>query len=360
MHRSPDLAECAASLLEADPRLVRVLGLRDASANGHRRVLPVLTVDAGEWSPPQRDELGAGTVALTVLDGWLTDGELLLGPRDTFDPWTERWTVCTHVRMAVIGDAFAGALRTWPHATTRPPDAPRTRVPANDGAIEDRVLELLWRIALRWGFSAAGGVVLPETIDSRSVGMILDEPKAGLALATLATRGVKLRRGALHLLTLSGSEVPRRDALRAAATQQLALARAAHDDCLALCELLGVGLRGRAAHVPTQKTSMRPDRVRASQVRASTGGAAGGRIPTQAGRSAPPPARGQRQVLGHRLIGVRSLPDKFLPSPFRCDVDAGSNGAVRIRPVGELDMSTVASTRAGHEGSTRDRPSGCS
>jgi anti-anti-sigma factor len=35
------------------------------------------------------------------------------------------------------------------------------------------------------------------------------------------------------------------------------------------------------------------------------------------------------------------LPDKFLPSPFRCDVEAGVDGVVRIRPVGELDMSTV-------------------
>jgi anti-sigma B factor antagonist len=35
------------------------------------------------------------------------------------------------------------------------------------------------------------------------------------------------------------------------------------------------------------------------------------------------------------------LPDKFLPSPFRCDVEADGDGAVRIRPVGELDMSTV-------------------
>jgi anti-sigma B factor antagonist len=35
------------------------------------------------------------------------------------------------------------------------------------------------------------------------------------------------------------------------------------------------------------------------------------------------------------------LPDKFLPSPFRCDVEADGEGAVRLRPVGELDMSTV-------------------
>src|SRR4051794_6933995 len=257
MPRSPDLVECAASLLEADPGLVRVLGLRDASTNGHRRVLPVLSVDAGEWSPPERDALGAGTVALAVLDGWLTDGEVLIGPRDPFDAWSARWTICTHARMAVIGDAFAGALRTWPRAGARSPDAPRTRVPANDRAIEDRVLELLWRIALRWGQAAAGGVVLPTAIDARAVCLMLGEPQAGLALARLEVRGVTLRRGALHLLPFSGSDTPRRDMLRAAASEQLALARAANDDCLALCELLDVGLRGRARRIPAQTSSTR-------------------------------------------------------------------------------------------------------
>jgi hypothetical protein len=290
MRRSPDLAERAASLLEADPGLVRVLGLRDASANGHQRVLPVLTVTPGPWVPPERHDLGAGTVALAVLDGWLTDGEVLLGPHDTFDPWwSTRWTVCTHARMAVIGDAFAGALRTWPAAARRPPRPARARVPAMDGALEERVLELLWRIALRWGGSAGGGVALPESLDLRALSLILGvgELEAGLALARLEARGVKRRAGALQLRPVGGAGGPRRDTLRAAATQQLALARAAHEDCLALCELLDVGLRGRAARFPTQKTSTQPARVRASQVRASTGGAAGGRIPTQDGRSAP-------------------------------------------------------------------------
>jgi anti-sigma B factor antagonist len=35
------------------------------------------------------------------------------------------------------------------------------------------------------------------------------------------------------------------------------------------------------------------------------------------------------------------LPDKFVPPPFRCVVEADGDGTVRIRPAGELDMSTV-------------------
>jgi anti-sigma B factor antagonist len=43
------------------------------------------------------------------------------------------------------------------------------------------------------------------------------------------------------------------------------------------------------------------------------------------------------------------LPDKFLPPPFRCDVEADGESAVRIRPVGELDLSTVPMLEASME-----------
>jgi anti-anti-sigma factor len=35
------------------------------------------------------------------------------------------------------------------------------------------------------------------------------------------------------------------------------------------------------------------------------------------------------------------LPDNFLPPPFRCDVEDAGDGVVRIRPAGELDISTA-------------------
>jgi anti-sigma B factor antagonist len=43
------------------------------------------------------------------------------------------------------------------------------------------------------------------------------------------------------------------------------------------------------------------------------------------------------------------LPNKFLPPPFRCDVEAVGDGTVRIRPVGELDMSTAPLLHASME-----------
>jgi anti-sigma B factor antagonist len=35
------------------------------------------------------------------------------------------------------------------------------------------------------------------------------------------------------------------------------------------------------------------------------------------------------------------LPHKFRTTPFRCDVEADGDGTVRVRPTGELDISTV-------------------
>jgi anti-sigma B factor antagonist len=35
------------------------------------------------------------------------------------------------------------------------------------------------------------------------------------------------------------------------------------------------------------------------------------------------------------------LPDKFLPPPFRIEVARDGDDSVRVRPVGELDMSTA-------------------
>ena len=40
------------------------------------------------------------------------------------------------------------------------------------------------------------------------------------------------------------------------------------------------------------------------------------------------------------------MPDKFLPPPFRIEVSENGDAEVRIRPVGELDMSTAPELQA--------------
>jgi hypothetical protein len=232
--------DSCATLLEADPRLGRIVGVREAASIGHRPILPVLDVAAGPWSPPRRADLGSGAVRLTVLDGLLTDRATVLGPGDGLDPWTGvNWTACTAVRVAVIGDAYADALREWPAAARGHGEGQGTRIPAA-GGLEDRLLELLWRIALRWGEPAAGGVALPRALDLLALHRILGAPETRLALAFagLRDRGATIRNGLRWLLPTGWEGQARRDALLGAAAMQLALARAARDNCLALCEVL--------------------------------------------------------------------------------------------------------------------------
>jgi hypothetical protein len=236
-----------ATLLEADPRLGRIVGVREAAAIGHRPILPILDVATGPWSPPLRDGLGAGAVRLTVLDGLLTDGARLLGPGDGFAPWAGgSWTACTAVRAAVIGDAYATALREWPAAAAWPGEGSGTLIPSG-GALEDRLLELLWRIALRWGAPAARGVALPGALDLLALHHILGVPETRLAIAFagLGERGTTIRNGLSWLLLTERQDQARRDALLAAAATQLARARAARDDCLVLCELVELELARR-------------------------------------------------------------------------------------------------------------------
>jgi hypothetical protein len=233
------LLDSCATLLEADPRLGRIVGVREAAAIGHRPILPVLDVAAGPWSPPARDGLGTGAVRLTVIDGLLTDGATVRGPGDGLEPWTGNWTACTAVRVVVIGDAYAHALRQWPAAALRHVEASGARIPTV-GGLEERLLELLWRIALRWGEPAARGIALPRALDLLAVHHILrvPEPLLAIAFAGLRERGAAIRNGLSWLLLTGREGEARRDALLGAAATQLALARAARDDCLALCELL--------------------------------------------------------------------------------------------------------------------------
>jgi hypothetical protein len=244
----PALVEGCATLLEADPGLGQVVGVREAASIGHRPVLPVLNVAAGPWTPPARTGLGTGSVRLTVLDGLLTDGAKVLGPGDGLEPWAGgSWTACTKVRVAVIGDAYAEALRDWPAAAVRRGDGCGARIPTG-GALEDRLLELLWRIALRWGEPHARGVALPRALDLLALHQILGVPEkhVALALACLRDRGATIRIGVSWLLLAGREDEGRRDALLAAVALQLALARAARDDCLALCELLELEFERRA------------------------------------------------------------------------------------------------------------------
>lgn len=270
MSGTPDLAPGAASLLEAEPRLGRAVGRRKAAAIGGRPILPVLSVMPGPWNPPAASQLGAGTIALAVLDGLLTgEGAPVLGPGDMIAPWGSAWVVATPVRLAVIGSAYLEPLRPWPGALERVRAravAPKAIHGPPTGTLEERLAALLWWVALRWGTIQGAGVTLPPSVDLRAVSLLLDaeETPTALALAALRDDGVGTTRGGAMWLA-SGSRRPgrvpgRRDALRARAAVQVALARATCADSVELCDDLDLVLRRRddlrRARGPAQSASV--------------------------------------------------------------------------------------------------------
>jgi hypothetical protein len=182
-----------ASLLEADPGLARLLRARDVAEFGHRRLLPVLTLSPGAWSPPPADALGEATVALAVLGGVLLRrsperAARLLGPGDLAEPWMSprtSWCACTPVRAAVIGEEFLQAVAPWPQAAAHllrrtGGDAGGLSVARSGGAAaaEDRLAELLWRLAARWGRPEGDGIVLPLQLTPVTLAVLSDVAEA--------------------------------------------------------------------------------------------------------------------------------------------------------------------------------------
>jgi len=248
----------AASLLEIDPWLGAVLGPLEAAARGNHPVAPVLAVARGPWSPPPRERLGPGAFALVVLDGLLLDdaqARTLAGPLDRVEPWDPAigWTACTNVRVAVIGESFVEAVRAWPEVVERLLARAGGHVPprAASGAPEERLLALLWHLAARWGQREMGGIALPFALETGVFGRLTELPVADVttALAALRRRSAAVRRdGGGWLLPAAGPHTAgglsaRRDALRARAVEQFAVARAAQADCNALCHDLDLAFR---------------------------------------------------------------------------------------------------------------------
>jgi hypothetical protein len=233
------LTERAASVLDADPRLVAALRAHDALAVGRALLLPVLALRPGPWRPPGREALDERTRVLVVLDGLLLhDGAGVRGPSDLVDPWAEGgdWLACTPVRLAVVGAAFADALAPWPDVA-RVAQRPREReVRVRAG---ERVLDVLWRLAARWSRPAMGGLALPAVVDAAALARLAGrtEAETRTAMAAIEERGTAARRGEGEWVLLPprpGS--PLREHLRAKAAEQCAVARTTQADTVALLE----------------------------------------------------------------------------------------------------------------------------
>jgi hypothetical protein len=163
-----------------------------------------------------------------VVSGLLRTSGWLLGPRDRFDPWSGdgRWTACTHVRLAVLGHELTELLRPWPALAAKLASRRTCGLPLPPASQDDaQLLDLLWRVAQRWGTVAGEDIVLPVAIDLELLSCVSGESPAQLrgALERLAASGPLLTSEA-GAWRLHGS-----DDVRARVAHGLAFARAAGD-----------------------------------------------------------------------------------------------------------------------------------
>jgi hypothetical protein len=235
----------ALSISEAAPLLRRavpadVMGLR---------VLPRIAVARG--TAPVG--LGPGLLGAIVVSGLLSDASrTLAGPGDVVgDPLT--WTACTAAELAVIGAAFADRTTAWPGAIGAVLACARTfpaeRVPG--GAVDERLLELLWRLAGQWGVTAGDGMLLPLALEARWLAWLMrsGESEVAAALVTLHEDGSATRkRNGWQLASRSGS---RSAELRARTALQLATSRQVVGDSVTLSDqaeaALAISRRRQAA-----------------------------------------------------------------------------------------------------------------
>jgi hypothetical protein len=221
------------SLLQAVPAVRRALAAEGVTEVGHLRVLPTLVLAAGH-----RANLGPEVVALIVLDGLLfSDAGRMAGPQDVIaDPGTS-WTACIPAEIAVAGAEFTAVAGEWPGTSAAlfrlvrqwPIEGSST------GALDERVLNLLWRLAGRCGIAEARGMTMSLALDVRALAQLMRERPADVSIAVAALADLELaeRRpdDGWHLRATTASDAAhgysraRRDELRARSAQQLAVAR---------------------------------------------------------------------------------------------------------------------------------------
>jgi hypothetical protein len=250
-----DLAGSAreASLLDIDPTLAHVLGARVAVTTGRLPLLEVVAPAPGSWTPR--------TSRFAVLDGLLLCGDPggeisgAFGPGDligTGDLAAGRWTAGPRVRLAVIDESFTTLIRPWPQVEARMAaraarqEAARTalRAAARLTNPQERLLAVVWSLVARWGEQSQKGFRLRIGLDAAALTRLTGLGPELLERTLRALEGEQVMRttGDAWLLTRGAGHADadtlrrRRDELRHRVAEQLAFARTAQQDALAVFE----------------------------------------------------------------------------------------------------------------------------
>jgi CRP-like cAMP-binding protein len=218
-----------ASIVDADPDLLK--GLDPASAEAVRRAATaeVMELDAGPLDPsiePPRPAYG-----LFVLEGVLTRGVViqgrrsaeLLGPGDVLRPaasdgldpsvsFEVQWETLEPARLALLDRDFATAIAPWPELTSAIMDRIMRRAHSlafhlavsHLKLVETRLLVILWYYADRFGRVTPSGVLLPLRLTHGLLARIVGarRPSVSTALGRLQDRKLVRRTERGHWLLL--------------------------------------------------------------------------------------------------------------------------------------------------------------
>ncbi len=205
-------------ILSIDPDLVAAVPPRLRAAARRACLAGVKRVPRGEWEPCEKIP-SRGGFGLLVVSGHLVRrvgradrfGAELLGPGDLLRPWQTiasaasvpfepRWTAITPVELAILDADFARRAAPFPAIAVQMVDRATMRsrhlavaiAIAQQPRIEDRLHQLLWSYADRWGTVGTDGVSLevPLTHGVLAELAAARRPTVSTALGQMAKAGL--------------------------------------------------------------------------------------------------------------------------------------------------------------------------
>lgn len=220
----PLAGERRVPLLDYVPDLADGLSPRAAEGLHAYAVAPVLQLEPGQWDPARQPRRGAGRgMGLLVLDGVMTRTVAiddrsaceLVGPGDLVDPLagaegvdsldlTTTWRALTPVTLAVLDERFVETAGRSTHllrallsrSLERAQNVTVQLAITRARRAEDRLRQLFWHMADRWGRVTAAGIVVPLRLTHRTIGELvgLRRPSVTTALCHLAEQEELVRR----------------------------------------------------------------------------------------------------------------------------------------------------------------------
>lgn len=213
------------SLVDADPELFARVSAADLPLVRRGAVARVIQLAAGHapcWSE-QRPDAQEDWLGLFVLDGTLVrrvringhSAADLFGTGDVLRPWDEDddiydplrvsvdWVVLTEARLAVLDDAFAARIASWPsigtriagRAIDRARELALTQAVSHLPRADDRLLLMFWLLAQRWGRVGPDGVRvrLPFTHELLAAFIGARRPTVSIAAGELSRARLLIR-----------------------------------------------------------------------------------------------------------------------------------------------------------------------